>query len=357
MAGSIDAYIEDHLKKQTFPGVEVLVAEKDTVYLHKTWGYSSFLKNKELTVNSLFDLASLTKILATSLAVMKLVQDNILELNTSMALLLPEWETGTRESITVLQLLTHTSGLPAWLNLEESGEPQKALNKIMEAPLECRPGEKVIYSCMGFILLSEIVRRITGQSLKDFCIQEIYPSLEITSGLYFSPVDHLLKSIPTEVLPGYPEGLSNLVHDENCQVFNGDAGNAGLFGNIETVFHLLRKLLDIFHGRSFEFFYPETIRQMWRNHLKIKPARALGWDYNLKNQGYMSCGTKMPEGAVGHTGFTGTSIWMDPESERMILVFSNRVNIHRTSNLAAMGEFRANIHDLIMENLFGIKQI
>lgn len=354
MADRIDAYIEDHLKNQTFPGVEVLVAENDTVYLHKTWGHTSFLKNKKLTKNSLFDLASLTKVLATSLAVMKLIQDTTLDLNTSTALLLPEWETGARESITVLQLLTHTSGLPAWLNLEGSGDPQKALNKIMEAPLECRPGEKVIYSCMGFILLSEIVRRISDRSLKDFCIHEIYPSLGITSGLYFSPLDHSFESIPTEILPDYPAGLNNLVHDENCQVFNGDGGNAGLFGNIETVFQLLRKLLDIFYGRSSDFFYPETIRRMWQNHLKIKPARALGWDYNLKNQGYMSCGTRMPEGAVGHTGFTGTSIWMDPDSEKMILIFSNRVNIHRTSNLAAMGVFRAKIHDLIMDQFFNL---
>ncbi|MGK0289865.1 MAG: CubicO group peptidase (beta-lactamase class C family) [bacterium] len=344
---SLDRLVQDALENQVFPGVEILLAKGENIILHKEWGKTSNLQDAEsLTKNSVFDLASLTKPLATTIAIMQLLETGKLYLEQKVQEFIPEFSGNLKDKITIRHLLTHTSGLPAWVPLyDDEFQFSEGWKKLVSLELDYQPDTKMIYSCMGFLLLGEIIRRISGTTLAKFCSQYIFNPLEL-SNLTFSP-ENTKSIIPTAYCPIRKKLLQGIVHDENAYLFHEEGGNAGLFGTAEEVWKLCLALFQK-PANGFQILSHQSINLMWKDHNPESiPARALGWDYLRNDHSFMTCGDYMKTKAVGHTGFTGTSIWLEPKTEIVIIILSNRVTISREGNLSAMRNFRPRVHNIL----------
>jgi len=347
---AIRNFVEQAIRDQIFPGVEVLFAQREDIILHEVYGnINSSANSEKLPKNLLFDLASITKPLATACSIMKLLEMGELFLEQQISKVIPEVIGTDKEKITIKQLLTHTAGFPAWSALYEPNWDQtEAWDKLIRIQLEAKPGETMIYSCLGFIMLGEIIRRVSGVSLSEFCTQQLYSPLGLNN-LCFKPTQEKSLIVPTSYCSVRKTLLQGIVHDENGFVFNQEGGNAGLFGNAESVYQFCRMLLNGGNSNGTQIYHPKTIGVMFKNHNKRSlSSRALGWDYNRGTSGYMSCGDYMTSGAIGHLGFTGTSLWIHPKEEIIIIVLSSRVNIEGINNRTGIFNFRPKIHNLLL---------
>lgn len=347
----INHLVETAIKDGTFPCIEILMARGEELLFHEVWGKTERdSTSPQLKKNSLFDLASLTKPLATASAIMLLLESGALVLDENISRFFPEMSP-TWNEITVRHLLTHTSGLPAWSQLYDktmTGDAASGLHRLMQLGLESQPGSRMVYSCMGFILLGEIVRRVSKESLAEFCRKQLFTPLGLKR-IGFNPPVGQLDLVPTQYCPVRKTLLRGIVHDENAYLFNGEGGNAGLFGTAGEVLVFCRMLLNRGEYRGERIFSARTVDLMWQNHNAAPvESRGLGWDYHSGKPGYSSCGNLMQAGSVGHLGFTGTSLWIEPSSKTIILLLSNRVHLSRETNLPLMRDFRPRIHNLLM---------
>jgi len=342
------------LAQKVFPGVEIFLARSDTVLFHRVYGrFNQTPDSPPLTLNAVFDLASLTKPLATASAILHLIEHGALALTTPIGRLLADFNQSPHSTITIQQLLTHTSGMPAWAPLYSPDfNRQRGWQKLRSMPLLYPPGTAVTYSCLGFILLAEILRRVTQISLNQYCRQYLFTPLGLSS-LSFHPDPTRPDIVPTAFCPHRGGLLRGVVHDENAYLFEGEGGNAGLFGSALDIHRFCRLLWQRGQLDGIRIFTEETVASFLRNHNPpYLPPRALGWDYHSGRDEYHSCGRYMPVGSLGHLGFTGTSLWMDPVSQTLVLILSNRVNISRDENLPLLRSFRPEIHDLLLSALF-----
>jgi len=259
---------------------------------------------------TLFDLASLTKPLAT--AALARTIDLAAEV---------------RPGVTAWHLLTHSSGLPAWRQLGATRE--QILEAARREPLEAPPGTRALYSDLGFILLGEHIERVRGRSLDRLFTDELSAGVETR----FGPVD------PERAAPC--EGWRGVVHDENARAMGGIAGHAGLFSTADDVSTLVARWVDAWHAGD------ETVRRYWSPSGVPGSTWCLGWDRPAPVGS--SAGTRWPRDGVGHLGFTGTSIWIDPPRRRWVILLTNRVEPSR--NNERIKQFRPALHDLIVEEL------
>jgi CubicO group peptidase (beta-lactamase class C family) len=353
---SIEKLVEQNISWKIFPGLELYFSYQDKVILHQTFGSISKEKNApKLRKNCIFDIASLTKSYITSLAILTLAEQKLLKLKLPFSRYLTKYKNTNKSAITISELLTHISGLPAWSPLFEDGfDIEVARNKLLQMSIKSIPGSKMVYSCLGYLLLGEIVKAVSSLSLSQFCQEQIFSKLK--QGIVtFKPVT---KSLPYPVIPtGYCElrkrQLKGEVHDENAFLFNQEGGNAGVFANMEG----LVAFNDILFNRGFHNghqFLAEEYFDIWtsnQNPVNIEP-RSAGWDINPIKAPYKSCGELMPEGAIGHLGFTGTSSWLYLPEKLAIIVLTNRVNISREGNLPQMRLFRPQVHNLILSSIY-----
>lgn len=353
---NIQKLIEQNINRKTFPGLELYFTHQNNVILHQTFGNISKEKSAaRLQKNCIFDIASLTKSYITSLVILTLADQKLLELNSPFCRYLSEYKHTNKNTITILQLLTHTSGLPAWSPLFKDGFAiEVARKKLLQIPIENTAGSKMVYSCLGYLLLSEIVKAVTSVSLAEYCQKQIFSKLN--QGIVtFRPKT---KSLPYPVIPTAfckwrNRALKGEVHDENAYLFNQEGGNAGVFANIEG----LTALNDLIFNKGFHNghrFLSEEYFDIWtsnQNPDHIEP-RSAGWDINPTEAPYKSCGNLMPAGAIGHLGFTGTSSWLYLPEKLAIIVLTNRINISREGNLPQMRIFRPQIHDLLLSSIY-----
>ena len=295
--------------------------------------------------DTLFDLASLTKVIATASLMMRLVEQGKLELDDRVADWIPDWRGHDRDAVTLRSLLTHSSGLTAWLPFyrDHTGRTEFQ-HAICSLPLEYPPGTQSIYSDLGFILLGFVIEDAGGGSLERQADDLLKPIT--TRPLLFKPPAALRFSIaPTEHDLWRGRKLAGEVHDENCWALGGAAGHAGLFGTAEAVGDVARAMLAAVHGRDTLLASPATARAFVRR-AGHTGSRALGWDTMLPTS---SCGTKMSPSAFGHTGFTGTSLWIDPERDVYVVFLTNRVNPSRENTL--IQQVRPALHDAVLTAL------
>jgi CubicO group peptidase (beta-lactamase class C family) len=295
-------------------------------------------------VETVFDLASLTKVMATASVVMRAVADGRLDLECPLRELAPGWQGPERERTTLRHLLDHSSGLPAhrafW---KESIGPDALDDAICTLPLERPPGRASVYSDVGFILLGLIVARALGKPL-DALFEPITAGLD--AGMCFNPgVASREEIAPTEFDPWRGRMLQGDVHDENAALLGGVAGHAGLFGGVQSVGAFARLVLETF-TRPTVLGDPQTMLQFASRSSVPGSSRALGWDTMLPTS---SCGTKFSARAIGHTGFTGTSLWIDPELDVYVALLSNRVHPTRTNN--KWHALRPTLHDAVLDAL------
>jgi serine-type D-Ala-D-Ala carboxypeptidase len=353
LESQVSQFITTAIKNKTFPAAEILMAKGEEVLFHQSFGNRNPNDDSTTLVkNSLFDLASLTKPLATTCAIMHLYDQKHLALGTSLLKIIPEFEDCGGKQISIKHLLTHTSGLPDWIALyEPEFNKQKGWSKLMKTPLSQAPGEKTVYSCLGFILLGEIIRRISGNSLKDYCTKHIFTplGLEYTE---FNPRITELDIVSTGFCELRKIELTGIVHDENAALFDGEGGNSGLFGTAGEIYRICRMLLCGGRLAGTRILSEESVDLLFTNHNRTPlTPRSLGWDIKIGKADYWSCSNEMPEGSIGHLGFTGTSLWVDPKSQLIIIVLSNRVFISREKNIPLMRSFRPELHKLLLRYL------
>ena len=310
------------------------------------------------TSDTIFDLASLTKVIAATTLTMRAADAGRLALDDLVAQWLPDWRGSDRGEVTVRQLLTHSSGLTAYLPLYRDCTGRFEFEKaICTLPLEYAPGTQSIYSDLGFVLLGFILEdaaqrasgRPDGLFDPDAALASQFSRLRsflTPDPLTFNPPRAWRpKCAPTEVDRWRGRLLTGEVHDENCWALGGAAGHAGLFGTVAAVGSFARAVLRTIAGEEI-LAQPETMRRFIQREPVPGSSRALGWDTMLPTS---SCGTRMSPEAFGHTGFTGTSLWLDPATGVYVVLLTNRV--HPTRDNDTIQRVRPALHDAVMSDV------
>jgi CubicO group peptidase (beta-lactamase class C family) len=293
------------------------------------------------TLETIFDLASLTKVVATASIAMRAVAAGQLALDEPLAARVPDWRGPDRTSATVRHLLEHASGLPAHVRLFEHASGRDAFERaICATRLIHAPGTAAVYSDLGFMLLGFVLENVTGRPL-DAGFADVAAALVETIG--YRPDRRLApRCAPTEQDPWRGRLLQGEVHDENAAALGGVAAHAGLFGTAGSVGAFARLVLATF-ARPTRLGSPALMRQFASRSDIPGSSRALAWDTMRPTS---SCGTLMTPTAIGHTGFTGTSLWVDYERDLYVVLLTNRVYPTRTN--AALTALRPAIHDAIV---------
>jgi uncharacterized protein YbbC (DUF1343 family) len=333
---AIPPLVEQAIAEKKLPGAVVLVGRGDRVLYEKAIGHRAVSPaTEDMTVDTIFDLASLTKVVATTTSVMKLVEDGRIRLSERVSDYVPGFERHNKGNITIRHLMTHTSGLRPDLDLGDpwTGADTAIALAVDEAPTSA-PGERFVYSDINYELLGAIVHRVSGMPLNEFARTKIFEPLGMKDTMFLPPASLVPRIAPTEKCTpyGWPcEGpdvkmLRGVVHDPTARRMGGVAGHAGLFSTAADLSVFCRMLLDggTYHGAR--ILSPLTVAKM------TTPAsapgdpnvRGLGWD--IDSSFSSNRGELLPVGSFGHTGFTGTSIWIDPLTKTFLVFLSNRVH-------------------------------
>lgn len=319
----IDDAVVAAIAARKLPGGVLWIEHRGVVY-RKAFGQRAIVPRVEvMTEDTIFDAASLTKVMAGMPAIMLLVERGQVRLDDPVVRYIPEFGANGKDTITIRQLLTHTSGLRPDIGLKPDWDGNEAcLRLCCEERLQARPGEKVIYSDTGLIVAGEIVRRVTSRPLDDFVRREIYEPLRMVDTGFNPPRAKLPRIAPTEVEQGVP--VRGVVHDPRSRRMGGVAGHAGLFFTAADVARFARMMLRQGELDGVRIFRPETVKLMTSVQTPdaLEARRGLGWDIDSPYSGPR--GKLFPLGSYGHTGWTGTSLWIDPFSETFVIFLSNR---------------------------------
>ncbi len=324
----IDELVEHHILQRELPGAVVLVGCRDRVVFSKAYGNRSVEPVVEvMTVDTVFDLASLTKVLATAPAVMLLAERGKVKLEDPVSRYLPAFGQQGKGKVTVQQLLVHYSGLPADLRLSRRRKtsPKSLLTRIYQSRLRSRPGEQFNYSDLGFIVLGKLVEKISGKALDRFASEHLFNPLQMSRTRFLPDIAEIAAIAPTE---RRRDGrmMRGAVHDPLASKLGGVAGDAGLFSTAQDLSRFCQMLLNGGSLDGVRIFRPETIARMTSAQSpEGKPnVRGLGWDiqstYSSVKGGFFS------NTSYGHTGFTGTSIWIDPQTQSYLILLTNRLH-------------------------------
>ena len=301
---------------------------------------------RECGIETLFDLASLTKVIVTASLAMRAVDMDPRWIEARVSDLDARWRGQDRAGVTVRHLLAHSSGLPPHVRLFESVSGRAAyLEHILDQPLAFAPGTEAQYSDLGFMLLGLLLESHLGATL-----DELFGPIaaRIDGPLMFTPPVSVRPMIaPTEHDPWRGRALQGEVHDENAAALGGVAGHAGLFGTARAVGGFAQLILQSLHGDTW-LARQHTMREFVTRSPVPGSSRALGWDTMLPTS---SCGTRMSARAIGHTGFTGTSLWIDPEHDVYVVLLTNRV--HPTRDREGIRLLRRDVHDAVMAEVVG----
>jgi CubicO group peptidase (beta-lactamase class C family) len=351
----VDQLMRQAVARAVFPGAVLLVAFRSEVVFRAAYGQANLFTGEKMTERTIFDLASLTKPLATTLAVMNLVQSGRLSLNQTLGTLLSGFETSAKSQIRIEALLRHTAGYPAYrpyfrilMHLPAPKRLEQLHEFLRNEPPAGREDGQALYSDLGFMVLGAVIEAVTGQSLDRFVTETIYRPLGLASLRFMKPAQEPPRGrfAATELCPWRHALLMGVVHDENAYAMDGVQGHAGLFGCADDILALLLALGQAYAGRS---DHPLFATELVRRFLTRPPGvdRALGFD--APSRIGSSAGRLFSPNSVGHLGFTGTSFWMDLTQQVIVILLTNRVHPHRFST--SIRSFRPRLHDAIMTAL------
>jgi CubicO group peptidase (beta-lactamase class C family) len=355
---SADFLMHQAVSQNVFPGGVLLVSQGAEIVFCKAYGYANIFTKKTMTKDTIFDLASLTKPLATSLAVMVMLQDNKLSLEQKLGSIISSFKNTEKEEIRIKHLLGHVSGLPDYrpyyIQLRELPEQsRKSFLKelLVNEPLVYPIGQRVLYSDLGFMILNWVVEGICGKRLDQLVTERIYGPLGVKN-LFFVDLavgPPQVSFAATEQCPWRQMLLNGRVHDENAFIVGGIEGHAGLFGSAEEVHKLLSILLSVFHGRSVGPVIQRDVLRLFFERQDFA-GRTLGFDSPDPHDA--SCGKYFAAASVGHLGFTGTSFWMDLQRSIIVVLLTNRIHPRRDND--KIKTFRPNLHDAVMKDITGM---
>jgi uncharacterized protein YbbC (DUF1343 family)/CubicO group peptidase (beta-lactamase class C family) len=328
----IDDAINQAIDEHRLPGAVVWVEHEDEHYW-KAYGNRALVPQEEpMTRDTIFDAASITKVLATTPAIMLLVERGKVSLDATVHSYIPEFTGEGKRSITVRQLMTHTSGLPEDVSLDPPWHGlESAIRLASGMKLKSVPGAQFRYSDINFFLLGEIVARVSHEPLNNFCTKEIYRPLKMFDTGFLPEKAKLPRVAPTEVVEG--KVLRGVVHDPTARAMGGVAGHAGVFTTAPDLARYARMMMNMGTLDGVRIFKPETVKLMTsvQSPPDISDRRGLGWDIDSGFTGLR--GQHFPRGGYGHTGFTGTALWIDPFSKSFFIFLSNRVHPNGQGNV------------------------
>jgi len=360
------------VQREVIPGATIVVRKAGEVVFESAFGHRMLQPERSpMRLDTVFDLSSLTKPLATTIAIMIMVRDAKLRLDERVTRFFHNFGVHGKSHITFRQLLAHCSGLAAWrpyyqqvAQVEKSGKvnfmasrgaKEFVYEEIHRERPEYPPGSKTLYSDLNFMLLGEVVEQVTGLGLNRFCRDKIFRPLGLRATDFIDISQNRTRRLepvremfaPTGFCPSRKRWLIGEVDDENAYAMGGVAGHAGLFAPVQEVDRLAHELLRCYGGKS-ELVPQRIVREFWsRDKAVTGSSWALGWD--TPSAEYSSSGQYFSSAAIGHLGFTGTSIWIEPEREIVVSLLTNRV--HPSRDNQAIRDLRPRIHDLVMQAL------
>jgi uncharacterized protein YbbC (DUF1343 family)/CubicO group peptidase (beta-lactamase class C family) len=329
---SLDAIMERAVADGNIPGGVVLIGHEGRIVYRKAYGSRSLEPTREpMTVDTIFDLASLTKCVATTTSVMRLFQDGRIRLNDPVASYLPDFAQNGKQEITIRELLTHYSGLPPDLDLKAAWQGREiAYRMAMQVAPTYPPGSRFVYSDINFEVLGFLVEKVSGQALNDFAESQVFTPLKMEETRYLPPKEWLLRIAPTE----YDERgqmLRGVVHDPTARRMGGVAGHAGLFSTADDLAKFAQELLTDHKVLSEAAVEKMSTPQQAPT---ASTLRGLGWD--IDSPFSSNRGEVLPVGSFGHTGFTGTSLWIDPVTQTYIILLTNAVHPHAGKSVTSL---------------------
>ncbi len=345
----MDQLLHQGVRDSAYPGFVFLGARDNNVFYYEAGGNFTYDNNsREMSKTAIFDMASVTKVVATTSAAMLLYDEGKLNLTQKVANVIPEFAAGGKEEVTFFHLLTHSSGLPAWNALfQGTDNPAGMLKKLYNLEQEQPEEEKMVYSCMGFVTIAKAVERITGKPLDQFLQQRLFEPLGMDHTFFNPPSEYLYRIPPTEYDSLRGGIVHGKVHDENAYYLGGVSGNAGLFSTAEDLAIFCQMMLNKGHYNGVKIFNPETVELFTkRQDINGNTSRALGWG---KPTGQNSAGQYFSESSYGHTGYTGTALWIDPEKQLFGIFLTNRV--HPTRQNQKLYRFRSKVFDKLQQSI------
>ena len=342
---TINRVVERGIKAGGYPGAAVVVGRKGAVVWQKGFGHLGWTKDAASVTadSSIYDLASLTKVVGTTTAVMILFDEGKLRLDDSVVKFIPEFTGGGKDAVTIRQLLEHRSGLPAGRDLWRiAHSPEEARAAVIATNLEAAPGTRYEYSDLGADMLGFVVERISGQTLDQFLAARVFGPLGMKDTRFRPDASLRGRIAPTEINPprGYP--LRGEVHDENAYALGGVAGHAGLFSTASDLAIFAQMMLNGGEFNGTRIVADSTVK-LFTTRAKGAGTRALGWD---TCDGEYGCGKYMDEQSYGHTGYTGTSLWIDPDNRMFVILLTNRVHAATARRPAkVISDVRADLAD------------
>lgn len=356
----VTSYLDSAVAAGAAPGAVLGVSVGGARFLYAT-GQMGADDPAPVDPATVYDLASVTKVVGLTTAVMLAVEENKLELDTQVQRYVPGFTGAGKDGVTLRMLLAHTGGLPAWRPLFRETESRAAAVELaVETPLESPPGTREVYSDLGLIILTHVVESLYGERLDTLLERRVLGPLGLQSLRFLPPPDGRLRIAPTELQPSRGRVLRGEVHDENAARMDGVSGHAGLFGSAPDLLTFAEWMLEGGkEGRkeggaataqsSLVPSVPHSLFQTFTRRQELVPgsSRALGWDTPTPGG---SAGSLLSPDSFGHTGFTGTSLWIDPKRQLAIVLLSNRVNPTRDN--PRWNPVRGRIADLVMTTLF-----
>ena len=333
----IDRVVEESIAAKAAPGAVVLVGRDDAILFEKVYGQRAVAPAAEaMTLDTIFDLASLTKVVATTTAVMRLIEQGRIRLNDPVASFVPGFERYGKGGITIRHLLTHVSGLRPDVDLGDNWQGYETAIELARAEVPTSaPGERFVYSDINFFVLGEVVARVSGMPLDQYVQRDVFQPLGMIDTGFKPGADKVARIAPTErceTMGAWPcntpgaAPLRGVVHDPTARRMGGVAGHAGLFSTARDLSRFAQMLLNGGRLGSAQVLSPMTVARMITPSTPpgMPSVRGLGWDIDTSYSA--NRGDLFPVGSFGHTGFTGTSLWVDPASHSYVIFLSSRLH-------------------------------
>jgi serine-type D-Ala-D-Ala carboxypeptidase len=357
----IDVVVKKAIDEKKTPGAAILIARHGKIVYKKVFGNASLEpEKKELKEDMIFDMASVSKAVGTATSVMMLVEQGKLRLNDLVKRYIPEFrpfidKDGKEQNARIYHLLTHTSGLPPYTPADSVRKycgdycPDSIITYIARLKKETAPGTNFEYSCLGFITLANIVKKVSGENFDVFAKKHIFEPLKMNSTTYVPQGKLLERCVPTEKGKD-GKVLCGFVHDPLAQLQGGVSGNAGLFSNLDDLSIFLQMMLNGGEINGVRLLSPITVKAMTTIYPKTEFAkRGLGWDIDSDYMGQR--GDIFPVGSFGHTGFTGTAVNVDPATQTIIIMLTNAVHPNGKGGVLDLRREVANIVAASIEKL------
>lgn len=350
----VDRIIREAIDRKDFPGAVILVARKGKIVWRKAFGHSRWIPEMApMSISMMFDMASITKPIATATSVMILVERGKIRLWDKVTDFVPLFsvyvdEEGKKaEEARLWHLLTHTSGLPPYTDEKEVeekyGNPvvlESMVEQIARLDKVSAPGEEFHYSCLGFITLSYVVEKVSGKDIAEFARENIFKPLKMDHTMYVPPEGFLARCVPTQVYDGEP--LVGVVHDPLARLLGGISGNAGLFSTADDLAVFAQMMLNKGEFKGVRILSPLAVERMTEIYrITDFAGRGLGWD--LESDYSTNQGDLFGKNAFGHTGYTGTSLIIDPDTETIVIFLTNSVHPEDKGDIVSMRSRVANV--------------